>query len=82
MASEETETIVIVLLLLIIVIFWVGLCQLLLSSCYEQKLNIEEDVETSFEYITKDVSGQLFLPQKLESIGHIYENQLSDYQFP
>ena len=80
MASEEVETVVIVLLLLIIVLFWIGLCHLLLTSYCQHKSNDDEDVETSFEYITKDISEDMYLPQKLESLSHIYENKLTDYQ--
>ena len=82
MASEEIETVVIVLLLLIIILFWIGLCHLLLTSYCQHKSSDEEDVETSIEYITKDISGDLYLPQKLESLSHIYENKLADYEVP
>ena len=82
MASEEVETVVIVLLLLIIVLYWIGLCQLLLTSYCQYKSSDEEDEETSIEYITKDITGDLYLPQKLDSLSHIYENKLADYEVP
>ena len=84
MASEETETIVIVILLSVIVLFWVGVCHLLLTSECRRKDDYDKDLETSIEYLSKDnLSVKLNLPQSgTESLGHIYENKLSDDSLP
>ena len=86
MANEQVETIFIVILLLVIILFWVGLCHLLLTSYCGRKEDCEEDAETSFEYLskdfsTKDITTQIDLPEKLESLAHIYENKLSYDQY-
>ena len=84
MASEETETILIAILLLVIVLFWVGVCHLLLTTECGNKDNNEKDLETATEYLSKDnLLGNLNLPQSgSESLGHIYENQLSEEHLP
>ena len=83
MASEKTETILIVILLSFFVLLWVGVCYLINTSEYGTN-DFDQNAETSNEYISKqNLSGDLNLLQnRRESLGHIYENKLSDDSLP